>query len=63
MHGVYKVEHIGNVYVIAGGCPEPCSNHAQRVADMGLRMLSVVRHFKNVDIRLGIHTGRKYFCL
>eukprot|EP00026_Physarum_polycephalum_P001320 Phypoly_transcript_01321.p1 GENE.Phypoly_transcript_01321~~Phypoly_transcript_01321.p1 ORF type:complete len:738 (+),score=98.12 Phypoly_transcript_01321:65-2278(+) len=57
VHGVNKVEHIGNVYVVSAGCPEVTPYHSGRVAEMGLKMLSVVRHFKKVELRLGIHTG------
>lgn len=57
VHGVNKVEHIGNVYVVSAGCPEVTPFHSGRVAEMGLKMLSVVRHFKKIELRLGIHTG------
>ncbi|EGC36082.1 hypothetical protein DICPUDRAFT_151484 [Dictyostelium purpureum] len=57
VYGVTKVEHIGNVYMVVGGCPELCPDHAQRVAHMSLGMLSVIRRFGIVQVRIGMHTG------
>ncbi|KYR03040.1 guanylyl cyclase [Tieghemostelium lacteum] len=57
VYGVTKVEHIGNVYMVAGGCPVECQDHAQRVAHMSLGMLSVIRRYGIVQVRIGIHTG------
>eukprot|EP01132_Coremiostelium_polycephalum_P012286 gene12286-15022_t len=57
VYGVTKVEHIGNVYMVVGGCPELCNDHAQRVAHMSLGMLSVIRRFGIVQVRIGMHTG------
>ncbi|KAF2076091.1 hypothetical protein CYY_002605 [Polysphondylium violaceum] len=57
VYGVTKVEHIGNVYMVVGGCPELCQDHAQRVAHMSLGMLSIIRRYGIVQVRLGIHTG------
>lgn len=48
------------MYVVSAGCPEVTPFHSGRVAEMGLKMLSVIRHFKKVEIRLGIHTGGTY---
>lgn len=47
--------------MVSAGCPEVTPYHSGRVAEMGLKMLSVVRHFKKVEIRLGIHTGGMSF--
>ncbi|KAK2716102.1 hypothetical protein QYM36_010622 [Artemia franciscana] len=43
IHKVYKVETVGDAYMIVGGVPEPCSDHAERVCSMGLGMLQGIR--------------------
>ncbi|EFA75506.1 guanylyl cyclase [Heterostelium album PN500] len=57
VYGVTKVEHIGNVYMVVGGCPELCPDHAQRVAHMSLGMLQVIRRYGIVQVKIGMHTG------
>lgn len=39
LHDVYKVETIGDAYMVAGGVPEVTSAHAQKVADFALGMV------------------------
>ena len=39
-HDVYKVETIGDAYMVAGGVPEVTSAHAQNVADFALAMIT-----------------------
>lgn len=42
IHGVYKVETIGDAYVVVGGLPEPVEDHADRCVRMGLDMVKVI---------------------
>lgn len=43
IHGVFKVETIGDAYVIVGGLPEPAPDHADRCVKMGLDMVKVIK--------------------
>ncbi|KAL4631710.1 retinal guanylyl cyclase 2-like [Arapaima gigas] len=64
-HDVYKVETIGDAYMVASGLPVPNGDrHAAEVSNMALDILSAmgtfkIRHMPNapVHIRIGIHSG------
>ncbi|KAM9500438.1 retinal guanylyl cyclase 2 [Clarias gariepinus] len=64
-HDVYKVETIGDAYMVASGLPVPNGNrHAAEISNMALDILSAVGTFKMrhmpdvpVRIRIGLHTG------
>ncbi|KAL0973346.1 hypothetical protein UPYG_G00202270 [Umbra pygmaea] len=64
-HDVYKVETIGDAYMVASGLPKRNGNkHAAEIANMSLNILSSVgtfqmRHMPGmpVRIRIGIHSG------
>uniref|UniRef100_A0AAQ4QUP1 Guanylate cyclase n=1 Tax=Gasterosteus aculeatus aculeatus TaxID=481459 RepID=A0AAQ4QUP1_GASAC len=64
-HDVYKVETIGDAYMVASGLPKRNGNkHAAEIANMSLNILSSVgtfhmRHMPDVPvrIRIGIHSG------
>uniref|UniRef100_A0A4W5L8A3 Guanylate cyclase n=1 Tax=Hucho hucho TaxID=62062 RepID=A0A4W5L8A3_9TELE len=64
-HDVYKVETIGDAYMVASGLPKRNGNkHAAEIANMSLNILSSVgtfqmRHMPGVPvrIRIGIHSG------
>uniref|UniRef100_A0A8D2L5F6 guanylate cyclase n=1 Tax=Varanus komodoensis TaxID=61221 RepID=A0A8D2L5F6_VARKO len=63
VHDVYKVETIGDAYMVVGGVPVPVSTHAERVANFALGMIVAAKDIKNpvsgnpIQIRVGIHTG------
>ncbi|CAL8360912.1 unnamed protein product [Merluccius merluccius] len=64
-HDVYKVETIGDAYMVSSGLPKRNGNkHAAEIANMSLNILSSVGSFKMrhmpdvpVRIRIGIHSG------
>eukprot|EP00027_Filamoeba_sp_ATCC50430_P007672 CAMPEP_0168559118 /NCGR_PEP_ID=MMETSP0413-20121227/10344_1 /TAXON_ID=136452 /ORGANISM="Filamoeba nolandi, Strain NC-AS-23-1" /LENGTH=785 /DNA_ID=CAMNT_0008590307 /DNA_START=939 /DNA_END=3293 /DNA_ORIENTATION=- len=60
-HGVYKIENVGPVYMVAGGCPVPSTDHAQRLALLAVDMMKFAGTFgaKNLNfgLRIGINTG------
>ncbi|CAJ0928991.1 unnamed protein product, partial [Mesorhabditis belari] len=64
-HEAYKVETIGDAYMVVSGIPEENGNrHIALIADTGLEMMDMLRsyevpHRKNqrIRIRLGIHSG------
>ncbi|XP_069495611.1 guanylate cyclase soluble subunit beta-2-like [Ambystoma mexicanum] len=63
VHDVYKVETIGDAYMVVGGVPIPVASHAERVANFALGMRIAAREVTNpitgepIQIRVGIHTG------
>ncbi|XP_034721079.1 guanylate cyclase soluble subunit beta-2 [Etheostoma cragini] len=63
IHGVYKVETIGDAYMVVGGVPIPTDTHAHRVANFALGMRIAAREVTNpitgkpIQIRVGLHTG------
>ncbi|KAK3739118.1 hypothetical protein QZH41_010529, partial [Actinostola sp. cb2023] len=63
MNDVYKVETIGDAYMVVGGLPHPCDNHADRVVSMGCSMMEATESVHSpvdkspIKIRIGIHTG------
>ncbi|GAA48937.1 guanylate cyclase soluble subunit beta [Clonorchis sinensis] len=64
-HKVYKVETIGDAYIIASGCPIRTKYHAPFIAEMALDMVNSVQTVKDesknppesLRIRIGMHTG------
>ncbi|XP_030638734.1 guanylate cyclase soluble subunit beta-2 [Chanos chanos] len=63
IHDVYKVETIGDAYMVVGGVPVPTDTHAERVANFALGMRIAAREVTNpisgqpIQIRVGLHTG------
>jgi len=60
--GLEKIKTIGDCYMIAGGLPEPRTDHAEAVAEMGLEMLRITHEFsarakESIQVRIGINTG------
>lgn len=61
-HGVEKIKTIGDAYMVAGGLPVPCENHAEAIAAMALEMQAAIAEFRaqtgeSIQIRIGINTG------
>ncbi|XP_060762619.1 guanylate cyclase soluble subunit beta-2-like, partial [Neoarius graeffei] len=63
VHNVYKVETIGDAYMVVGGIPIPVSSHAERVANFALGMIIAAKEVTNpvtggpIQIRVGLHSG------
>jgi len=60
--GVEKIKMIGDAYMVVAGVPEPRPDHAQAIAEMGLRMIEAVEHANRdlgtpFKVRIGIHSG------
>lgn len=60
--GVEKIKTVGDAYMVAGGLPEPRTDHAHAVADMALAMIEAVERMNRnlqtpLQMRIGIHSG------
>ena len=62
----YKVETIGDAYMVSSGVPVPTELHAANVCSFALELLENMKDFKTsenslpnerVNIRIGIHSG------
>ncbi|XP_063683153.1 atrial natriuretic peptide receptor 2-like isoform X3 [Bolinopsis microptera] len=64
-YDVYKVETIGDAYMVASGIPNRNgTKHSSEIADMALTLLHHIKTFKirhlpdkRCDLRIGLHTG------
>lgn len=62
-HGVYKVETIGDAYMVVSGAPEITVYHALNICNMALDMISSMVELSDpstgghMRIRVGIHSG------
>ena len=60
---VYKVETIGDAYLIVAGCPVKSTNHALKICDMAFDMMDGIKLLKDpgtgkeVEMRIGCHSG------
>ncbi|NNL99482.1 MAG: adenylate/guanylate cyclase domain-containing protein [Gammaproteobacteria bacterium] len=56
-HGVEKIKTIGDGYLAVCGLPDPCADHARRVALLAIDMLEAIDDFDALSVRIGIHSG------
>ncbi|GAU97857.1 hypothetical protein RvY_09085-2 [Ramazzottius varieornatus] len=63
LHDTYKVETIGDAYVVVAGAPEVVPDHAQRIANMAIGMVETMPTLvdpstdSHLEIRVGINSG------
>ena len=66
-YDVYKVETIGDAYMVASGLPiRNGDNHAKEIAFFSLSLQRRIKHTQfvpdwDVKLRIGIHTGKSWF--
>ena len=62
-HNVYKIETIGDAYMVVAGLPNPNPRHADAIAAFALDMMKAAAEVMSpvdnqpLKIRIGIHTG------
>ncbi len=65
-YGVYKVETIGDVYLVCAGLPQPRTDHANALAHVAVSMMESLPDFQSeeriaildpVQLKIGIHSG------
>merc|ERR1719189_2732184 len=62
-NAVYKVETIGDAYLIVAGCPVKAANHAIKICDMAFDMMDGISMLKDpsngeaIHMRIGVHSG------
>lgn len=62
----FKVETIGDAYMVVGGLPEHCSRHAAEVASLALHMLNAIPNIRinslptaKLRVRVGMYQTKK----
>uniref|UniRef100_A0A1B0EW13 guanylate cyclase n=1 Tax=Lutzomyia longipalpis TaxID=7200 RepID=A0A1B0EW13_LUTLO len=56
---VYKVETVGQVYMVVSGAPDMNPLHVQHAADFALSMVAKIKELSlpGVSVKIGLHTG------
>jgi len=68
LYGLQKIKTIGDCYMVAGGLPERTIDHAEKMLDFGMDMLSALTEYNrtneyllsrglSLSLRVGINTG------
>ena len=67
---LYKVETIGDAYMVASGLPTVYDRHAQEMSFLALELRESVKHHviqhlpeQKLQLRIGLHTGSLIFSL
>ena len=67
---VYKVETIGDAYMVASGLPTVYERHAQEMSLLALELLDSVKHHEiqhlpqqKLQLRIGLHSGSSVFTI
>ena len=60
--GIEKIKTIGDCYMAVCGLPKPCTDHAERMARMALRMTEATLQYGqqkglNLQLRIGLNSG------
>lgn len=60
--GVERIKTIGDAYMAAAGAPEPCNDHAGRIAGFAVAILEESQRFsnetgENIQLRIGMSSG------
>ena len=67
---MYKVETIGDAYMVASGLPTVYERHAQEMSLLALELLDSVKHHiiqhlpqQKLQLRIGLHSGMYSYCM
>jgi adenylate cyclase len=62
LHQLEKIKTIGDAYMVAGGLPDTCENHAEAMVELALGMQEAIAYISQLtgealSLRIGLHTG------